>query len=131
MHLSRAAVIAIIDDDISVRRAATRLLSSLGYATETFASAEEFLASRGLEQTACLVTDVHMPGMSGVELQDHLIATGDLTPVIFLTAFPEDALRARVLGAGAFGFLTKPFSAESLIACLDVALAHPRANGAH
>jgi FixJ family two-component response regulator len=131
MHLAKAAMIAVIDDDISVRRAAKTLLSSLGYTTATFQSAEEFLASGGLEQTACLVTDVHMPGMSGVELQDYLIANGDLTPVIFLTAFPEDALRARVFGAGAFGFLTKPFSAESLIACLNLALAHPRANGPH
>jgi FixJ family two-component response regulator len=69
---------------------------------------------------------MQMPGMSGVDLQAHLIANGDQTPVIFVTAFPEDSVRSRALGAGAFGFLTKPLSEDSLIACLDKALAHRR-----
>lgn len=120
----KKAMISIVDDDKSVREAAGRLLKSLGYATATFASAEEFLQSGCLHETACLITDVQMPGMSGIDLQDHLCASGAATPVIFVTAFPEDALRQRALGAGAFGFLTKPISVQSLIACIDKALAH-------
>ncbi len=119
-------MISIVDDDKSVRNAASTLLRSLGYSAATFASAEEFLQSGRLHETACLITDVQMPGMSGVDLQNHLIARGDTTPVIFVTAFPEKAMRERVLNAGAFGFLTKPFSQESLMACVDQALAHRR-----
>ena len=123
---AKNAMISIVDDDKSVREAAGRLLKSLGYATATFASAEEFLQSGRLQETLCLITDVQMPGMSGIDLQDHLCASGAITPVIFVTAFPEEALRQRALGAGAFGFLTKPISVQSLIACIDKALAHCR-----
>jgi FixJ family two-component response regulator len=119
-------MIAIVDDDRSVREAAKKLIGSLGYATATFASAEEFLESGHLRDTACLITDVQMPGMSGVDLHDHLTANGHSTPVIFVTAYPEKSVRARVLDAGAFGFLSKPFSEESLIECLDRALEHYR-----
>lgn len=122
--MATSALISIVDDDKSVRDAARALVKSLGYSPATFASAEEFLQSGRLKETACVITDVRMPGMSGVDLQDHLIARGDKTPVIFVTTFPEEGLRKRALGAGAFGFLTKPFSEESLIACLDKALAH-------
>ena len=117
-------MISIIDDDKSVRDAAKMLIRSLGYTTETFASAEEFLESGHLQDTACLITDVQMPGMSGVDLQSHLVANGHRTPVIFVTAFPEERVRTRALDAGAFGFLSKPFSEDSLIACLDRALEH-------
>jgi FixJ family two-component response regulator len=127
--LENNPVISFVDDDRSVRSAAKALLKSLGYAPVTFPSAEEFLQSGHLKETDCLITDVQMPGMSGVDLQDHLIASGDKTPVIFVTAFPEERLRERVLGAGAFGFLSKPFSEESLIACLDRALSHRRSGG--
>jgi FixJ family two-component response regulator len=120
-------MISIVDDDQSVRNAARTLLRSHGYATATFASAEEFLQSDRVQDTACLITDVQMPGMSGVDLQEHLIANGDKMPVIFVTAFPEEGVRRRALGAGAFGFLTKPFTEDSLIACLEKALAHYRA----
>jgi FixJ family two-component response regulator len=106
------------------------LVRSLGYATATFASAEEFLQSGRLSDTACLITDVQMPGMSGVDLQSHLTANGHCTPVIFVTAYPEESIRERALGAGAFGFLSKPFSEDSLIACLDRALEHHRSRTA-
>jgi FixJ family two-component response regulator len=125
-HLAKNAVISIVDDDKSVREAAKMLIRSLGYATETFASAEEFLESGRLCDTACLITDVQMPGMSGVDLQSHLTTNGHRTPVIFVTAYPEEGVRARALDAGAFGFLGKPFSEDSLIACLDRALEHYR-----
>jgi FixJ family two-component response regulator len=115
-------MIAIVDDDSSVREAATTLIRSLGYATMTFASAEEFLESGCLPDTSCLITDVQMRGMSGVDLQDHLTANGHATPVIFVTAYPEPSVRTRALNAGAFGFLSKPFREERLIECLDRAL---------
>jgi FixJ family two-component response regulator len=120
------ATISIVDDDKSVRDAAKNLVRSLGYEATTFASAEEFLESGHLDDTACLITDVQMPGMSGADLQNHLIAKGDCTPVIFVTAFPECGLRERVLCAGAIGFLSKPFREDSLIACLNKALAFHR-----
>jgi FixJ family two-component response regulator len=125
-HLAKNAVISIVDDDKSVREAAKMLIGSLGYATETFASAEEFLESGRLCDTACLITDVQMPGMSGIDLQSHLTTNGHRTPVIFVTAYPQEGVRARALDAGAFGFLGKPFSEDSLIACLDRALKHYR-----
>jgi FixJ family two-component response regulator len=115
-------MISIVDDDKSIREAANMLIRSLGYATATFASAEEFLESGRVQDTACLITDVQMPGMSGIDLQSHLTANGHCTPVIFITAYPEESFRARALDAGAFGFLSKPFSDVSLIACLDRAL---------
>lgn len=120
--MSKAPVISIVDDDESVREATKGLVRSLGYATATFASAEEYLRSDRVRDTSCLITDVQMPGMTGVELQDRLIASGKRTPVIFVTAFPEENIRARVLEAGAFGYLSKPFNDECLIECLDEAL---------
>jgi len=117
-------MISIVDDDKSIREALKTLVRSHGYSAATFASAEEFLESGQLDKTACLITDVQMPGgMNGADLQNHLIAKGDGTPVILMTAFPECGLRERVLRAGAIGFLSKPFREESLIACLDKAVA--------
>jgi FixJ family two-component response regulator len=118
-------MISIVDDDKSVRESANSLIRSLGYATATFASGEEFLESGCLSDTECLVADVRMPGMSGVDLQSRLIANGNRTPIIFVTANPDEKTRERALSAGALGFLTKPFSVESLITCLD------RARGKH
>ena len=115
-------MIAIVDDDSSAREAANRFIKSLGYPTVTFASAEEFLGSGRLRDTDCLITDVQMPGMGGVGLQDHLMANGHSTPIILVTAYPKESVRAHALDAGAFGFLSKPFTEESLIECLDRAL---------
>jgi FixJ family two-component response regulator len=117
-------MISIVDDDAAVREAARTLLRSMGYAAVAFASAEEFLQSGRLSETACLITDVQMPGMSGIDLQRHLAAIGAALPMIFVTAYPDERARAHALAAGAFGYLPKPFSEESLIACLDRALAH-------
>ena len=94
----------------------------MGYAAETFTSAEEYLRSNCAADTACLISDIQMPGMNGADLQDRLLADGHRTPIIFVTAFPDESIRARVLKAGALGFLTKPFSDQSLIECLDKAL---------
>jgi FixJ family two-component response regulator len=120
--LSKAHVISIVDDDESVRDATESLVRSLGYDAATFASAEEYLDSRFVRDTSCLITDLVMPGMSGVDLQDRLIADGNDTPVIFITACFDEIARTRALEAGAHGFLRKPFSEESLIECLDSAL---------
>jgi FixJ family two-component response regulator len=115
-------VISIIDDDASVREATARLIRSLGYRAAVYASAEEYLQSDPAQRSACLITDLHMPGMSGVELQDRLIADGRRIPMIFMTAYFEEKVRARIMDAGASGFLRKPFDDESLIACLNNAL---------
>jgi FixJ family two-component response regulator len=120
--LSTLSVIAVIDDDASVRTATNNLLSSHGYLVDTFASAEEFLQSARLNESACVVADVQMPTMSGLDLLAHMRNEGYATPFIFITAFPEESVRARALKAGAICFLAKPFAGPSLIRCLEAAL---------
>jgi FixJ family two-component response regulator len=120
--LPQPAVISIVDDDESVREATKGLVRSLGYAVATFGSAEEFLNSERRYDTFCVIADVQMPGVSGVEMQRRLIDEGQRLPMIFVTAFPEDRIREHVMEAGALGFLSKPFSEEHLIGCLDSAL---------
>ncbi len=120
--MSEAAVVSIIDDDESVREATNGLVRSLGYTAATFASAEEYLHSDHVHDSSCVITDLQMPGMSGADLQDRLLAEGHRQPIIFMTALPEEAVRKRVLKAGALGFLRKPFHSERLIECLDRAL---------
>jgi FixJ family two-component response regulator len=121
--LGMVPVIAIVDDDESFRRATMSFIRSLGYAVLQFASAEAFLKSDLLHDTNCLISDVQMPGMNGVELQGELNARGHHLPIIFVTAFSEMRAKAQALAAGAIGFLDKPFSDEELIACLNKALA--------
>jgi FixJ family two-component response regulator len=120
--LSRLPVISLIDDDASVRAATDNLLRSLGYTVYTFASAEQFLRSAHFNDTSCVIADVQMLGMSGVDLQARLLAQGHRVPFIFITAFPEETIRARALKAGAICFLTKPFDRLTLMKCLDTAL---------
>jgi FixJ family two-component response regulator len=115
-------MISIVDDDSSVREATKGLVRSLGYGAAAFASAEDFLQSDHVNDTACLITDVQMPGLSGVELQSRLIAQGNCTPIIFITAFPEERIRTRALEAGAVGFLSKPFDEDRLIEYIHAAL---------
>jgi FixJ family two-component response regulator len=115
-------VISIVDDDASLRDAMSGLVRSLGFDAATFSSAEDFLQSDQVEATLCLITDVQMPGLSGVELQSQLISRGSPIPIIFVTASPERRIEARVREAGAVGFLSKPFHDETLIECLDQAL---------
>jgi FixJ family two-component response regulator len=118
----RAPVISVVDDDASVRTATTGLLRSLGFFPHAFASANEFLQSTRLSDTACIITDVQMPDMSGLELQEQLIARGHRTPIIFITAFPEDSIREQAMNAGAICFLSKPFDGARLIECVERAL---------
>jgi FixJ family two-component response regulator len=116
------SVISVIDDDASVRAATNNLLSSHGYVVHTFASANDFLQSARLADSSCIVADIQMPVMSGLDLLTHMRIQGNDAPFIFITAFPEESLRARALRAGAVGFLAKPFSGPVLIECIETAL---------
>ena len=120
--MSNRPLVAIIDDDASVRATTDSLVRSLGYVVHTFASAEEFLRADRRNDFGCVIADVQMPGMSGVELQDHLRAQGYLVPFIFFTAFPDEKTRRQALAAGAICYLTKPFDGDSLIRSLQAAL---------
>jgi FixJ family two-component response regulator len=124
--VEKVPVISIVDDDVIMRTATRRLIKSLGLNAHTFASAEEFLESGRARDSSCVITDMQMPGLNGAELQRELTAQGVNTPIIFVTAFPEDSLRRRVLDAGAVGFLSKPFDEERLISCLKTALGTSR-----
>jgi FixJ family two-component response regulator len=126
-HPIRSAVlptphISVIDDDDSVREAMKNLVDMLGYSVDVFASAEAFLASSRVNSTACVIADVQMPGMSGVELHRRLLAGGRPVPVIFVTAYPNESIRDRVMRDGAIGYLSKPLQKRSLLDCLDRAL---------
>ena len=120
--LPQVPVIAIIEDDASVRTATQSLVRSLGFAACTFACAEEFMQSPRLNDASCVIADVQMPGMSGVELQTLLIAEGRHTPMIFMTAFHDEGVRARAMKAGAICFLSKPVDGQILIECVYKAL---------
>ena len=120
--MSTLSVISVIDDDASVRVATNNLLRSHGYRVHTFASAEEFLRSAHLNDTSCVIADVQMPVMNGVELLTLMRTQGYGVPFIFITAFPDESVRARALKAGAICFLAKPFAAPTLIKCLGTAL---------
>lgn len=117
------ALISIVDDDESVRDALKSLLDSMGFHAEVFASGEAFLNSPDISHTDCLIADVRMPGMSGLQLQDRLNATNSSIPIIFISAHDDGDARARGLRAGAVDFLKKPFSEDALVraisACLD------------
>ncbi len=116
--------ISVVDDDVSVREAIRGLLRSAGFDAEVFASAEQFLTSGRLNGTTCLVLDVRMPGMSGIELQERLIASGHLIPIVFITAHADEDERARALDRGAVDCLQKPFSDDALLDAIA------KANGA-
>jgi FixJ family two-component response regulator len=114
----KEALISIVDDDESVREAMQALMKSLGFAAEAFASAEEFLASDSRNRAACLITDMQMPGLTGLGLHDRLIASGRPVPTIMITAYPDERARARALQAGIVCYLVKPFNESDLLACI-------------
>ncbi len=124
--MSTLSIISVIDDDASVRAATDNLLSSHGYMVRTFASAEEFLRSAHVNDLSCVIADVQMPAMSGLDLLTHMRAEGYKAPFIFITAFPEESVRARALKAGAICFLAKPFAGHVLIDCVETALTEQR-----
>jgi FixJ family two-component response regulator len=121
-------MISIIDDDRSVREAVKSLIRSLGYEADTFASAEEYLGADGALVSECIITDVQMPGMTGIDLQDRLIADGFRKPIILMSALSAEDAGASALRTASCRFLKKPFSDERLIDCLDQALKDPARN---
>jgi len=123
LKVTKTLTISIVDDDESMREATSALIRSLGYVARAFASAEEFLDSDHVVNTDCLITDIHMPGLSGVELHERLMENGLRVPVIFVTAYPDEKTQYRALKAGAAGYLSKPFNEKHLITQLDLALA--------
>ena len=120
--MSNRTLISIVDDDQLFRELMRRLVMLLGYAVEEFSSAIDFLESRSLLETACLVADVHMPEMTGVELHGRLISLGYAIPTILVTAYPDDAVRDQVLKDGVVCYLGKPVDDEDLDRCLRSAL---------
>jgi FixJ family two-component response regulator len=120
--MSEARLIACVEDDASVREAIEGLLVVLGFTVEVFSSAEEFLQSGRIEDASCLITDVRLGGMSGIELQNSLAASGYRIPVIVVTAFPDDRTRTQALSAGAVSVLSKPITKEELLTCIRSAL---------
>jgi FixJ family two-component response regulator len=117
-----APLIAIVDDDESVRRVLTRLLRSRGFAAQAFASSEEFLQSAAVHDASCLVCDVRMPGLSGLELQARMAGQNLRMPIVFITAFHDIRMQWKALEAGAVCFLKKPFNSKDLIECIERAL---------
>ena len=118
----RTQVVCVVDDDESLRRLVRNLLSSVGFRVETFVSAEEFLESAHRANTGCLVLDLRMAGMNGLDLLRHLAATGSRIPVIILTAHGDEEARRRSLEAGAIAFLGKPFRSDALVDAVRTAL---------
>jgi len=116
-------IITVIDDDENVRVAIEGLVRSLGYAARGFASARQFLESGIGGATACLITDIQMAGLNGLDLYTAMVAAGGAPPVIFITAFPDERIEARARALGALGFLSKPFEAQALVHCIQKALA--------
>lgn len=123
-------IISLVDDDPSVREGTKDLLDAMGFDVESFASAQEFLESYRLHVTACLISDMRMPGLSGLALHAKLIAAGKNIPTILITAFPNETDRARALREGIFCYLPKPFNENTLLACLRSALT-ARTHGDH
>lgn len=117
-------VITIVDDDRSVREALMGLLRAVDLASEAYRSGEDFLRSGRIEHTSCLISDVRMPGMTGLELHRRLVASGHPIPTILITAHQDEETRRRALKAGIVCFLTKPFKEDDLLGCIDSALEH-------
>ena len=120
--MARMPLISIVDDDVALRNSLDDLIRSNGFRTQGFASAEEFMGSNQARDTACLILDVRMPGMSGLDLQRQIVATNLRIPIIFVTAHANDDARARALRGGAVAFLYKPFREEELLDAIGAAL---------
>ena len=120
--MANLPLISVVDDDDSVRESLRGLIRSVGFQVKVFASAEEFLNSDALRNTDCLILDVRMPGMNGLELQRQLAASHCEIPIIFITAHGDEDVRSRALNCGAVEYLLKPFSEEALLKAIDAAL---------
>jgi FixJ family two-component response regulator len=124
-------MISIIDDDVCAREATAGVVRSLGYAFATYASAEDFLGSDRVNGASCLITDMHLPGLSGLELYQRLRADGLAVPTIFVTGHPDETTRTQALSAGAVAFLIKPFGKKAMRDCLRAALIRHETGIAH
>ena len=120
--MPNASLVSVVEDDQFFRESLRRLMRSLGYSVEAFPSAADFLSSPRLVETACLIADVQMPAMTGLELHRHLIAAGYAIPTILVTAYPDDDVRARALNDGVVCYLRKPVDEKHLMRCLRAAL---------
>lgn len=120
--ISTSILVTVVDDDESVRDALKGFMKSVGFAAESFSSAEDFLDSDILDKTSCLIVDVHMPVMTGLELQGRLSNNQSRIPMIFITARDDPETRAQALKAGAVDFLKKPFAGDSLLDAIHAAL---------
>jgi two-component system, LuxR family, response regulator FixJ len=120
--MRRAPLIAVVDDDDALRHSLDDLLQAVGFRVQGFASAEAFLRTLHAPEAACLILDVRLPGMSGLELQRQLGAAHCSIPIIFITAYADDHVRARALAAGAVAFLSKPCGEEDLLRAIQAAL---------
>jgi FixJ family two-component response regulator len=120
--MSGVPLISIVDDDDSLRNSLNNLIRSVGFGVQGFSSAEAFLNSHQLHDTACLILDVRMPGISGLDLQRRMVAANSRIPIVFITSHGDDNARARALEAGAVDFLYKPFREEALLSAIDRAL---------
>src|SRR5918999_1442933 len=128
-NMSEIPLIAVVDDDAAIREAVQSLLRSMGFRAAAFASAQDFLQSGRLQGTACLIVDVRMPRMSGLELQQQLTTAQCPIPIIFITAHGDDETHTRALRAGAVDFLNKPFGDEVLLRAVQAALQSFRGDG--
>ena len=120
--MPRILLIAIVDDDDALRNSLDNLLRSVGFRAQGFSSAEAFLRSNHVRETACLILDVRMPGMNGLELQRQMVAANWQLPIIFITSHADDDAQAQALEAGAVAFLYKPCREEDLLQAIDMAL---------
>ncbi|MBV8414770.1 MAG: response regulator [Verrucomicrobia bacterium] len=118
-------LISIVDDDDALRSSTENLIRSAGFRTQGFSSAEAFLSANGLGETACLILDLRLPGMNGLDLQTHLNSNNRRIPTIFITAHGDETWRTRALAAGALAFLQKPFYEQDLLDAIDAALSRP------
>ncbi len=128
MEVTHTQMIAVVDDDEAVRSSIANLIRSHGFSANQFESGEELLRSCRLDDTCCVITDMQMPGMSGLELQGLLLAHRRPMSIIFITAYPEERSRLNALAAGAVGFFSKPFDGAALIDCIEKALKQPLRN---
>ena len=120
--LPAKTLISIIDDDEDFREALQGLMTSMGFRVEAFSSALDFLARTNIRDTSCLIVDVHMPRMTGIELHRRLVESGHVIPTILITAYPDESVRVRAMADGVIGYLTKPCDSDELLACVSSAL---------
>ena len=128
--MSEGPLVAIVDDDKSIRNATQDLLKAAGFSTATFEDAESFLGSASLASASCVVADMRMPGMTGLELYQELVASGHAIPTVIITAHPEEITQARAREAGITCYLTKPFTPDELLECVSESLAKSQARRA-